>query len=145
MVETDFVILNTASDPSAMLSAGSEETPVFNANKIQDVKVSRTPPLNSQALVYDEKEEEYTPAVFTTVQTFTNIIQLSNSSLQVAGQYSHVIKYNGFTRIEYFIRFNLLANTTTTNLIFNTNSYNPLYNHSPDALKKLKWNQLVGK
>ena len=31
------------------------------------------------------------------------------------------------------------------NLIFNTNSFNPLYNHSPDALKLLKWNQLVGR
>ena len=30
-------------------------------------------------------------------------------------------------------------------LIFNTKSYNPLYNHSPDALKNLKWNQLVGR
>lgn len=31
------------------------------------------------------------------------------------------------------------------NLIFNTNSINPLYNHSPDALKRLPWNQLVGR
>jgi hypothetical protein len=31
------------------------------------------------------------------------------------------------------------------NLIFNTNSINPLYNHSPDALSKLHWNQLVGR
>jgi hypothetical protein len=30
-------------------------------------------------------------------------------------------------------------------LIFNTGSMNPLYNHSPDALSKLKWNQLVGR
>ena len=39
----------------------------------------------------------------------------------------------------------VLVPKNSKNLIFNTNSYNPLYNHSPDALKKLKWNQLVGK
>ena len=31
------------------------------------------------------------------------------------------------------------------NLIFNTGSWNPLYNHSPDALSKLKWSQLIGR
>jgi len=31
------------------------------------------------------------------------------------------------------------------NLIFNTGSFNPLYNHSPDALSKLPWTKLVGR